>query len=212
MKTRNKILLRILLLALIFTTSLGFAQVDSKTKATVNKMAKQMFIDMNNRDYDAIIEMSYPKLFELAPKDMVKNMIKSALEGNEAYSIEIPKFDPNKYGLSEIKVDKSASLAYAFVSYDIDMKMTFNNQTFDETAKAMMKSEMESKGMDAEFLSDNTVKMMMKNRITILIKDKNTNQKWAMINYEEGSSMFADLLPAVVMEDAKKYAETLKKE
>ena len=49
----------------------------------------------------------------------------------------------------------------------------------------MMKSEMESKGMDAEFLSDNTVKMMMKNRITILIKDKNTNQKWAMINYEE---------------------------
>lgn len=194
-----------LIALVVFSSHTLIAQKSNET--IVKEMAKQIFVDINNKDYDAILDMTYPKIFDMAPREQMKSIIKSTLEGNNNMSIDIPKTVPD-YKLTKIVENKEESLAYAFLSYDMSMKMTFFNQTFDDNAKQGMKSMMQSQGMDAEFISDNSVKVIMNDRVTILIKDKTTKDKWAIINYDP-SPMISSLLPSEVVEAAKKYQEDL---
>ncbi len=186
------------------------AQNDTRTQEfeEVNKAARKMFVDMNNRDFDAILDMTYPKVFDFATKDQMKSVIKATLEGNEELSMEIPKMMP-EYKLSKIFKVQKDSLEYAFVSYDMRMKMTFHKQEFDNDGKKMMIGLMKAKGMDVKFVSNNTLDILMKDRITILIKDSLTNNKWAMVNYDPDSPMFYQMVPSSLLESAKTYKQNL---
>jgi len=190
-------------------TSINFAQeVSEDSIKEIDSMASKMFTDMNNRDYDAIIEMTHPKVFDIVPKETMVSVFKSTLEGNSEFSIEIPKQIP-EYKISDIFKDEEGGSDYAFVSYDMEMSMTFNNETFDEDTKEAMVKMMKMQGMDAEFVSNKTVHLNMLNRMTILIKDESTNNKWAMINYDPDSPLFFQLLSATVIEKAKSYYQDL---
>ena len=196
-------------LFVVVFTSINFAQeVSDDTIKEIDSMASKMFTDMNNRDYDAIIEMTHPKVFDIVPKETMVSVFKSTLEGNSEFSIEIPKQIP-EYKISDVFKDEEGGSDYAFVSYDMEMSMTFNNETFDEDTKETMVKMMKMQGMDAEFVSDNTVHLNMLNRMTILIKDESTNNKWAMINYDPDSPLFFQLLSATVIEKAKSYYQDL---
>ena len=63
------------------------------------------------------------------------------------------------------------NLEYAFVSYDMRMKMTFNNQEFDDESKEMMTSMMKAQGMDITFISNSTMDVLLKDSLTIMLKE-----------------------------------------
>ena len=194
--------LKVIVCSFLFVTAIGFSQSE------IDRLAKKMFVDMNNRDYDAILDMSHPKIFELVTKDQMKEVLKSTLEGNEQFSIEIPKIIP-QYKISKIFKEDKDNLEYAFVSYDMSMNMTFKGQTFDEEAKKLMSSSMKAQGMDTEFLSDNTVKIIMNDRITVILKGDSTENKWVMMNYDAGSPLVYQIFSSSLLEAAKKYKENL---
>lgn len=182
--------------------------IAQNTKKELNEIATKMFVDMNNRDFDAIIDMTYPKVFELASKDQMKALFKSFFEGNSEFSVEIPHIEP-KFKVSEVFNKESDSISYAFISYDLRMKMTFKNQEFEEEQQKMMISMMSAKGMDVKFITKNTLDMNMLDRITVLIKDNYTNNKWAMLNYDPDSPLFYQMTPSVLIEAGKKYKQDL---
>ena len=185
-----------------------FAQSTTDKAKEIDSLASKMFVDMNNRDYDAIIEMTHPKVFDLVPKETMVSVLKSTIEGNSEFSVEIPEQIPD-YKISDIYKDDEGDSEYVFVSYDMEMSMTFNNESFDEETKETMVKMMKMQGMDAEFVSDKTVHLNMLNRMTLLIKDESTNNKWAMINYDPDSPLFFQLLSATVIEKAKSYYQDL---
>jgi|GEM_PF-928513 len=198
-------LLTVLVFGFIFETN---AQENQKSKKIVDSLALKMFVDTNNRDYDAIVDMMHPKVFDLVSKDIMKSTMRSMFEGTEEFSIDLPKQLPN-YLISEIYTEKSRSLEYAFVSYDLRMSMTFNEAEFDDEGKSMMKSMMQAKGMDIDFISDNTLKILMKDRTTILMQDNDTNNKWVMINYDPDSPLTYQVLPTSLLEKAKEFQQNL---
>lgn len=179
----------------------------SQTKE-LEVMAKQLFIDMNNRDFDAIVDMTYPKVFEFASKEQMKTLIKSVLEGNDQMSIEIPKMIP-VYKLSKVFKENKDNLEYAFVSYDMKMKMTFHDVEFDAEKKKMVIGMMKAKGMFVKFISNNSMDVLMKDRITILLRDDLTNNKWKMMNYDPDSPLFYQMTPTALIEAGKKYKQDL---
>ncbi|EDP70716.1 hypothetical protein FBALC1_08153 [Flavobacteriales bacterium ALC-1] len=192
-----------------FTFSLFVnAQDKEDAKKQIDSMSLKMFTDMNNRDYDAIMSMTHPKVFELVPKETMVTIFKSTFEGNETFSVDLPKEIPD-YKVSDIFLDEENSTDYAFVSYDMSMSMTFNNEEFDDEMKENMVKMMKLQGMEAEFISDKTVKINMLNRITILLNDESTNHKWAMLNYDPNSPLFFQLLSAEIIENAKEYHQDL---
>lgn len=171
-------------------------------------LAEKMFVDMNNRDYDAILDMTHPKVFDVVSKELMKTTLSSTLEGNEEYSIDIPKAIP-AYNVSKLYTNNDNASNYAFVSYDMKMTMTFHKENFDDDGKEMMKSIMKSQGMDVTFTSNNAMEVLMNDRVTILLKDKDTNNKWVMINYDPDSPLTYQILSTNVIEDAKAYRQDL---
>ena len=91
----------------------------------------------------------------------------------------------------------------------MNMTMTFKNQEFDDEGKKMMKGIMLGKGVDVNFLSNNELEMFMKDNVTIILKGKETNDKWAIINYEADSPILYRFLPSTILEKAKEYKQNL---
>ncbi|MCF7560115.1 hypothetical protein L3X39_05645 [Sabulilitoribacter multivorans] len=201
--------IRVIAIILFVCLFKGYSQTDNNDDfKEVESIAKKMFVDMNNRDYDAIIDMMHPNVFEMVPKETLKTLFKSALEGNEAYSIELPTSIP-EYKVSKIFKSEEENLEYSFVSYEMDMKMTFNNEEFDEEAKEMMIPMMKAQGMDVEFISNNTMSVSMKDRMTVIMKDDSTDNTWVMINYDPDSPLFYQIVPSSLIETAKEYKQNL---
>ncbi len=170
----------------------------------IESLVQKMFSSMNNRDFDALVEMTHPKVFEILPKATMKSAIKTMFEGNEDYSIELSKVIP-KYKLSQIFKSNEDNLEYAFVSFNMDMKMTFHKQEFNEESKEMMIPMMKAQGMDVKFISNNTLSVLKRDSVTIILKDDTTNNEWVMVNYNPDSPLFYQILPTSLMEKAKEY-------
>ncbi len=200
----------ILFIVFAFST-LCFAQDSDKVAKELDSVALKMFNDVNERNYDGIMDMSYPKLFEFVPREVMVNVFKSMFEGNDEFTVDIPKLIP-EYEISEVfKVEKD-SAEFAFINYDLKMSMTFHDiaeEGFDEEGKEMMVDMMKMQGMEAEFVSDNTIDVIMPNRMTIMVNDKLTNGNWAMINYDTNSPLFYQILSAPIVEKAKDYYQDL---
>ncbi len=184
------------------------SQETSAINKVVDSLANKMFVDMNNRDYDAILEMTHPKVFELAPRETIRTVFKSTFEGNEEFTIDIPKTIP-KYKLSQVFKGQDQNRQYAFVSYDLRMNMTFHKQEFDQTGKDMMINVMNAQGMEVTFVSDSSMDVLMSNSLTIILKDDSTNNKWVMINYDPDSPLFYQVLPSSLIEKSKTYKQQL---
>lgn len=197
-------------LILVFASmapTMSFSQ-EAMTSIDLDAIAKQMFIDVNDKNYDAILNMTHPKVFDMVPKETMKTVIKSMFEGNEQFLIEIPSEIP-EYKLSEVFKGSDNNLEYSFVSYDMKMNMTFNDQEFDDEAKKTMTSMMSAQGMEVEFISNKTLKVLMKDSMTILLKEDATDNKWVMINYDPDSPLFYQILSKDVLEKAKNYKQDL---
>ena len=194
----------------ISVINVGFSQTNINTaiEDELESKVEKMFNDMHNRDYDAILEMSHPKLFDFVSKEQLKDLFKSMFEGNSEFSIDVPKVTP-KYNLSSIYHGINNHLEYAFVSYDMKMKMNFKNQTFNEETKKMMISMMELKDIKASFMSDSEIEMIMRDSITILLKDDSTKNKWVMVNYDPDSPFFYKILTSELLEKVKEYKQDL---
>lgn len=128
--------LNVLMAFVLFSSC--YAQEVNEVEKKLDSVALKMFENVNERDYDAIMEMTHPKVFDLVPKEMMVNVFKSMFEGNEEFTIDIPKVVP-EYHLSEIFKDEENDGAFAFVHYDMEMSMTFHKkEEYDDESKEMM--------------------------------------------------------------------------
>ncbi|WP_406683553.1 hypothetical protein N1F78_12800 [Seonamhaeicola sp. MEBiC1930] len=200
----------ILKFVLAFSFLLGSVNVISSQNSSkdLSVLVDKMFSDVINKDFESLLDMTHPKVYDILPRAKMLSVIKMMFEGNEEYSIETAKEAP-EYVVSEIYKGKSNNLEYAFVSYDMDMKMTFKSQEFDDEAIKMMTTMMKAQGMDVEFVSSNTLEAIVKNSMTILLKEDATEGKWVLLNYDADSPLFYQVVSSDLVEKAKKYKQDL---
>lgn len=175
----------------------------------IDSVSKTMFQSVIDKDFDLLLEMTYSKIYDIIPKDMMLQAIKSIFEGNDEISIEILNKIP-EYKISDIFTTEDKTKDYAFLSYSLKMKMIFNNKTYedDETRETMINM-MKIQGIDVSFETNNTLNAVIKNSITIFINDENTKNTWKTIRYDSDSPMFYQILPAEIIKHAKTYKEDL---
>ena len=128
------------------------------------------------------------------------------LEGNDEYTMEIASGIP-EYVVSSVFSNDEENINYAFVSYILQMKMTFLNQVFDKETQETMSNMMNDQGFDARFVSDSEITLSQPNAITIFLKDEITNGDWCIINYDATSPMMDQLLPVNVIKKAKIFMQ-----
>ena len=116
------------ILLIIACLVVGFTSVAQGSELDV--LANDMFEKTNQRDFDALIDMTYPAVFDLVPNDMMVTMFKSMFEGNYEMSIDLPEQKP-EYTLTDTFKSEDSKTEYTFMNYDMEMSMTFKNQEFD---------------------------------------------------------------------------------
>lgn len=199
---------KLTIVCFLLVSTLSFAQGQSQAQKEVVAITDEMFDNMSNKNYDALLDAMYPKVFEIAPKELLKSSVKSMLEGDEELSIVFPKEAP-KYKVSDVFKGKENALSYAFVTYDLGIQMVFKGQAFDEDGKKMMKNIMAGQGMEMTFTSGNKADVVTKNQMTIVLKDNTTKNVWTLINFDSESPFFSKMLPEEVAIAAKKYRKEI---
>ena len=200
--------LKILFCSVFFLNATFSAISQTNQENELDALVLEMFAFTEQKDYDKLLDLTYPKLFDYVSKDAMKELIIGMFEGNEEIKIEIAKGVP-AYVISEIYTIDDKNIEFGFVSYLLDMQMTFLNQSFDEQSKEMMTTMMKVQGMEATFLSDTEVRLLQPNSITIFIKDEVTNGDWYLINYNPNEPIFFELLPVEVIEKANLFKQEM---
>lgn len=187
----------------IFLISFAVTAQQNDTEQIL-KDSKSFIAALENRDYNHFLDLMYPTIFEYINKETFLELIKGVYEGNNEYSVEITDVDKIKFTPSEIFTELPET-KYAFVSYPLSMKMTFQNESFkDEEEKQMMKGLMEMQGMKVDFISDNSLKIEM-HSMTIAINDKATGNTWKYLNHEEDNPHHSMFVSPEILRKAKDY-------
>ena len=111
-------------------------------------------------DYEAMMDITYPKLFEIAPREDLIAMLSSAFDGDE---MKIT-FDNHKILKVHDNIVKTENRLHTLVDYTLDMSMIINKDMAE--VETLMLSEFEKQHGKENVTYD-------KNKNTFLIKVKN---------------------------------------
>lgn len=176
---KNKIIIAVLFILTSLTT---FAQDLNTLKTEALKAYKAA----SNMDYDQIFETTYPKVFDIVPKESMKGMFEQMMK-NEQYSIQLIEVLP-EFTFGDIK--KIDNKTFCLVDHNNVMEMTFKEPMED----AEMMIDIFKTNMDAKEVTYDKTKnaFTIKLRSTLIaVADDLTNQKWKFLNKDKDNKLFS---------------------
>lgn len=182
---------KVLLLAFVLLSSaLTFAQnqksLEERTQAVYTATTN------SNGDYAAVTEYTYPKVFDIVPKETLIEVMNSVLNSPEV-KITILDIKPD-FNYNTIK--KIDNAYYCLIDHNLGMKMIF---TLDipseqsEVIKEKIKTAMETENV---VFNDEENSFTIKKKATMLaIADSHTNNQWYFLNLgDKGSERLIAML------------------
>jgi len=151
---------------------------------------------------DKVLDMTYPRLFEVYPKEMLSSLATDMLEGMGITTI----YEDNETNLivSPVKNVTNTSAQICVGRYNQNMILEFNNEN---AAKIFSQSPMN--GYTVEVIDAKKIRMLGVSFL-LAINDKHTNNSWRYMNYsDEPSNPVNDLniLDSEILVETKKLIE-----
>lgn len=164
------------LLTILLVVSLGAKAQDMKSLQTD---ALRVYKNTTAGKYEALLADTYPKIFELVPKEKMLEVLKSTLKGN-GYVLDILDTAPN-FKFNEVKTVNGGF--YTVVEHDLLIKMTFTEPLKGIEAKEMIKNLKASMKTDDVTFNPAFNSFTIKKRADILaISNSVTGGKWKFLN------------------------------
>jgi|AntRauMFilla1563_2_1112583.scaffolds.fasta_scaffold13890_1 hypothetical protein len=175
----------ILLVAFLISTNFTAIAQDMTTLKVEARKAYEASANMN---YDAIFDTTYPKVFDIIPKEQMKEMFAQMLS-NEQFNIKLVQVEPN---LSFGEIKKIGKQNFCLVDHDNVMEMAFIAPVEDpEMMVGIFKSSMEAK--DVTFNKEkNTFTIKLRSTL-IAVADDLTNNSWKFLNKDKENKLFSML-------------------
>jgi hypothetical protein len=172
----------ILLFAFLISTTFSAVAQDM---VTLKVEAKKAYEASSNMNYDAIFETTYPKVFDIIPKEQMKDMFEQMIK-NEQFTIQLVQVEPN---LSFGEIKKVGAQTFCLVDHDNVMEMTFNEPVEDaEMMVDLFKNSMEAKEVTYD-KEKNAFKIKLRSTL-IAVADELTNNKWKFLNKDKENKLF----------------------
>jgi len=165
-----------LLIAFFITACFGATAQD---RQSLEEAAMQMYTNTVAGNYESVAGSTYPKVFEIIPKDKMMESLKGMLNG-DGYTMMLLKGNPNfEFG----PVKKINDGNYSLVKHDLIMKMIFKEPVSDAEGKTMtenFKQAMQTSDVSFEGKSNS---FTIKKRVDVIfVSNKLTNNKWKFMN------------------------------
>lgn len=178
MKTKIKKII----LTLLLTLSIGFSF--AQNLETLKTEAQKSYVAGANLDFDAIFETTYPKVFDIVSKDILKASF-DQMFNNEDFKIELVQVEPN-FSFGEIQ--KIREQTFCLINHDTKMIMTFK----EKMENAEMMTDLFKSSMQAEEVTFNEEEnaFHIKVRSTLIgISDEVTNHTWKFMNKDKNNHL-----------------------
>ena len=170
---------------LILASYSGFSQDAASMKA-----GAQALIDKTvAKDYNALLDMTYPKLFELAPREAVLESLKSTFDGNQGFKIVMLPMAPN-FVFGPIK--KIGTQSFAIIDHDNSLQVIWDEPIpADEIENyvGLFKTNMKTENVSYD-AAKKTMNIKAKAKM-VAVADETTKNKWTYLTYSD--QMFAVL-------------------
>lgn len=161
---------------LALTFSLTIAAQDRKALETD---AARFYKNTTTGKYEALIADTYPKIFELIPKEKMMEGLKAMLKG-DGYIMDILE-EPANFEFGEIKQINGGS--YCIIKHGLVMKMSFIEPLSGIEAKEMLKSLKTSMKTEDVTFNPKFNSFTIKQKADIIaISDSLTKGKWKFLN------------------------------
>lgn len=179
----------ILLIALVISSAFSAAQ----DMASLKIEAKKAYESSANMNYDAIFETTYPKVFDIIPKEQMKTMFEQMMS-NEQFTIKLVQVEPH-FSFGAIK--KIGKQNFCLIDHDNVMEMTFNEPMDDaEMMVDIFKSTM--KAEEVTFNKENNSFRIKLRSTLIAVADELTNYKWKFLNKDKENKLFTMIFDETV--------------
>lgn len=157
--------------------------------------SQKMFDTALSLNFEKMLDFTYPKVFDIAPKEELAGMMENTFE-NEQMSIKLEKIDP-KFSYGEIqKIDKQVFCKF---SHDNKMKLSFKTDIAgsEEMIIDMLK---ENTGATDVTFDDKSKSFYATLRVEVLaVADDSTKNSWKFITLEKDKAMLSMLLSEEVI-------------
>jgi hypothetical protein len=157
----------------------AFFSATAQDRQSLEDAATQMYNNTVAGNYESVAAGTYPKVFEIIPKEKMMEMLKGMLNG-DGYTMMLLKGNPNfEFGA----VKKINDGNYSLVKHDLVMKMIFKEPLGDAESKTMtdnFKKAMQTSDVAFEAKSNSFV---IKKRVDVIfVSNKITGNKWKFMN------------------------------
>lgn len=174
--------LKIAFLSFLFAYSIASIAQDKESLKTEALKAYKAGASMN---YEMIFETTYPKVFEIIPKESMKTMFEQMME-NEDFSIKLIEVDP-QFSFGELK--KVGDKTFCLIDHNNVMNMRFKKPMEDaETMIGIFKTSMDAKNVTFD-KANNSFKIELRSTL-IGVADPTTNNKWKFLNKDKENQLF----------------------
>ena len=175
--------LKIVFLSFLFTYSISSIAQDKESLKIEALKAYKASVSM---DYDAIFETTYPKVFEIIPKESMKKMFEQMME-NEDFSIKLIEVEP-QFSFGEIK--KVGDKSFCLIDHNSVMNMQFKKPVEEDsqTMIGLFKSSMDTKNVTFD-KANNLFRIELRSTL-IGVSDATTNNKWKFLNKDKENKLF----------------------
>ncbi|WP_438965755.1 hypothetical protein [Flavobacterium sp.] len=165
--------------------------VVAQNQETLEKETNKMYEATLKMDFDKIIEYTYPKIFDLVPKDQLKGILQQTFD-NDEFKMEFVAVNPNfEYG----KVSKIEEKSLAIINYKVSMTMTFYEELEQETIDLMINTFKAAGSYDeVNYDLDKKAFIIATRTKMIAVSDELTKKQWKFITYDKKNRKIAEML------------------
>lgn len=179
-------------LKLSFFLALLLVQLTFSQDAKELKDGAQKVYDATmSLNYDAILDLTYPKLFEIVPREQLRQMIVQTFNGNEEMKVKLINVAPN-FSFGEIK--KIDNHSFCLINHNLSMEIILKVKLTPDEATAMLdlfKEAMETR--EVTFDKEKNAFKITKIATMIAIADESTKNQWKYFNRDKKNALLSTL-------------------
>ena len=177
----------------------SLAQQDTSLVNRINEMLKLTQL----KDFERVLDYTYPKLFTIIPKETLISVMKNAYD-TEEFIIELDSVQI----FTIFPVFRINDTSYVKVKHTMLMKMKYKEpyDSTDTEGKELMVSLMEQKFGKGNVRFDPTANSLNISMIPAMLGIKNNSSKWTFANLDAGNpQMLSMLFSKQVLDKLKEY-------
>lgn len=157
----------------------GFSQDAASLKAGAQKV-----IDFTaKQDYNMLLDMTYPKIYDIAPRELMLESMKKTFEGNDGFRVKMVPSPPN-FVFGEIK--KIGNQSFAVINYDNAMQIIWDEALPAEEVDmyiGLFKENMKTDDVTYD-AANKTMNIKSKAKM-VAVADELTKKEWRYLTYND---------------------------